>query len=110
MDAIFHRRDILVHHAHDGVAALERIGEESYDAMVLDLMLPGTNGFQVIRELKKRDPKLLRRTIVLTAASKKVLRQFEDAPLVRRVMKKPFDVAELVAAVLSCGTELQTGT
>ena len=38
---------------HTGDAGLERAREGGYDAVVLDVMLPGRDGFQVIRELRK---------------------------------------------------------
>lgn len=38
--------------AHDGVDGLWRAQEVAYDVIVLDLMLPGKNGFQVCRELR----------------------------------------------------------
>ncbi len=37
---------------HDGNAGLERGSTESWDAIVLDILLPGMNGFQVCRELR----------------------------------------------------------
>jgi two-component system OmpR family response regulator len=38
--------------AHDGVDGLWMATEGSYDAIVLDIMLPGRNGFQVCAELR----------------------------------------------------------
>ena len=102
MRAIFRRQDVVVDVAGDGDIALERLRHRHYDVILLDLMLPIVNGFDVIRELKWCEPDLLARTIVLTAASDRVLRNFEDAALVRRVMRKPFDLGELIAEVLSC--------
>ncbi len=42
----------IVDVAHDGIDGLWRATEFSYDAMVLDLMLPGMNGFVVARQLR----------------------------------------------------------
>src|SRR6202165_1971839 len=38
----------------DGVEALWLSGEEPYDAMILDIMLPGMNGYQVCAALRER--------------------------------------------------------
>ncbi|HMA46371.1 MAG TPA: response regulator transcription factor [Frankiaceae bacterium] len=38
--------------AGDGVAALERAGDTAYDAVVLDVMLPGLSGYEVTRRLR----------------------------------------------------------
>jgi DNA-binding response OmpR family regulator len=40
--------------AHDGEEALERAGEQSFDLIVLDVMLPKLDGFEVCRELRAR--------------------------------------------------------
>lgn len=39
---------------HDGVSGLWAASELPYDAVVLDLMLPGKNGYDVLRELRAR--------------------------------------------------------
>jgi len=39
---------------HDGDAGLQRIGSEDYDAIILDLMLPGRGGLEVLGELRKQ--------------------------------------------------------
>jgi len=104
MGAIFARREVTVETAGDGAAALDLLRHEQYDAIVLDLMLPGTNGFDVIREVKATEPELLDRIIVLTAASNHTLRDFDDGRLVRRLMRKPFDIDDFVGEVLACKT------
>ena len=38
--------------AHDGTSGLERGASEPWDAIVLDILLPGMNGFAVCRELR----------------------------------------------------------
>jgi CheY-like chemotaxis protein len=102
MKAVFYRCGIDVDLAADGEAALAKMRRVKYDAIVLDLMLPVTNGFEVIRALKATAPDILDRTIVLTAAADRTLQHFSDAKAVRRVMRKPFDLDDFVDEVLSC--------
>ncbi len=103
LETVFKRRhDVVAECVADGDAALKRLRTSSYDAVILDLMLPGTNGFDVIRELKSRAPQLLQRTIVLTAVSQSTLRDFDDQKLIRRLMRKPFELDDLVGEVLAC--------
>jgi DNA-binding response OmpR family regulator len=102
LQAIFLRHNVALDLAGDGDTALGHLRRSRYDAVILDLMLPGQNGFELLREMKSRDPRLLERTIVLTAVSDLTLRDFADGRLVRRVMRKPFDLDELVGEVLSC--------
>ena len=43
-----------VHVAHDGRQALERLGGEPVDCVILDLEMPGMDGFEVLRALEHR--------------------------------------------------------
>lgn len=45
---------IAVDVVHDGDAALERAQSGEYDIIVLDVMMPGQNGFDVLRALRRR--------------------------------------------------------
>jgi sigma-B regulation protein RsbU (phosphoserine phosphatase) len=40
--------------AEDGVQALEKLGAESFDLVLLDVMMPRLNGYQVLEELKAK--------------------------------------------------------
>ncbi len=40
--------------SHDGSEALSLAQNENYDAIVLDLQLPGTDGLSILRELRRR--------------------------------------------------------
>ena len=40
---------------HDGASGLWRATEGSYDAIILDIMLPEMNGFEVCREIRRRE-------------------------------------------------------
>jgi DNA-binding response OmpR family regulator len=39
--------------ASDGRAALEHVSSQEFDVIVLDLMLPGMDGFEVARRIRK---------------------------------------------------------
>jgi len=46
--------DFTVDMAHDGSAGLNLARRQAYDAIILDVMLPGLNGFDVLRELRQQ--------------------------------------------------------
>jgi len=46
--------DFDVDMAHDGTRGLEQAQQADYDAIILDVMLPGMNGFDVLRELRQQ--------------------------------------------------------
>ena len=50
---------------HDGVDGLWAASEFSYDVVILDIMLPGMNGYQVLKEV--RDREIWTPVIMLTA-------------------------------------------
>lgn len=88
----------------DGETALQRLRNLEYDAILLDLMLPRINGFEIIRHLKCLQPTLLDRVIVMTAASERTLQSL-DPNDVRKVLRKPFDINDLVTEVRACMTQ-----
>src|ERR1044072_8944821 len=45
----------LVVHASNGVDGLWQAAENDFDVVVLDIMLPGLNGYEVLRRLRERD-------------------------------------------------------
>lgn len=49
----------------DGEEALKKISEKEFDAVILDLRLPGKDGLQVLREARLKKPKL--NGIIITA-------------------------------------------
>jgi DNA-binding response OmpR family regulator len=53
-----------VDHASSGEEGLERIGVGSYDIVILDVMLPGLNGFEVAQRI--RDPGITTPILMLT--------------------------------------------
>ena len=100
--AVLNHDGISSERAQDGVEAIARLRRRDYDAIVLDLMLPEMNGFDVLRFLKAERAHLLSRVVVITAASESTLRHFHDRALVHALLRKPFDIAELSAAVRAC--------
>jgi CheY-like chemotaxis protein len=59
--------DFRVAKAYDGIQAWQRIKEERPDLIILDVMMPKKNGYQVCDEIKK-DPEYKDITVVLLTA------------------------------------------
>jgi DNA-binding response OmpR family regulator len=85
----------------DGNDAVHRLRNAEYDAILLDLMLPGQFGFDIIRFLNAERPSMCPRVIVLTAASQATMRDF-DASKIHTVLRKPFDIDQLLTHVRTC--------
>ena len=52
--------------ASDGQSGLNLLKTESFDLLLLDIMLPGINGLQLLREFKTQNPNSPMVTILLT--------------------------------------------
>jgi two-component system, OmpR family, alkaline phosphatase synthesis response regulator PhoP len=83
--------------ATDGLVGLERVRERRPDLVVLDLMLPGLDGYRVLRQM--RDDEITTPVLVLTARG-------EEGDKVRGFrlgaddyVTKPFGVLELMARI-----------
>lgn len=95
------REGFSVFSARDGRMAFESIKRGSYSVILLDLMMPDVNGFELLDRLHRESPSLLRRIIVLTGASQAMVDRL-DAARVWGVIRKPFDIDELLRATRSC--------
>jgi two-component system alkaline phosphatase synthesis response regulator PhoP len=83
--------------ATDGATGLERATREPWDVILLDVMLPGMNGFDVCRDLRRKQ--VTTPIIMLTARG-----QIVDKVLGLKLgaddyLTKPFDLLELTARI-----------
>lgn len=95
--AVLKRERIPADTAPDGKVALDLLQRNQYACVILDLMMPVTNGLAVIdamsRDLVPRVP-----VIVATAAGESVTADL-DPGVVKLIVRKPFDIGKLIDAV-----------
>src|ERR1043165_26819 len=91
--------NITLVHAADAASALKWVRDTPIDLVLLDLGLPGMNGFELLRQLKETPETQAIPVIVLTAWNSKPdkLRGFELGA--NDYVTKPFEAAELRARV-----------
>jgi len=98
---IVERQDIEVDVARDGQEAIDRIGEDGYSVILLDLMMPRVDGFQVLEYMSQNHPEKLACTIVASAIPEsEIHRRFDGS--VFRIHAKPFDMTRLINDVKAC--------
>jgi DNA-binding response OmpR family regulator len=85
--------------AVDGAEALQRLRRQVYSALILDLMLPGINGFDVLRSVRSDGELKDMPVIVLTAKGQAADRQAAEAIGATAFITKPFSNAEIVQRV-----------
>jgi two-component system alkaline phosphatase synthesis response regulator PhoP len=86
-----------VESASDGESGLARAIKEDFDLIILDVMLPRKNGFDVCRELRQRGRDTA--VLMLTAKTQVVDRVVGLKLGADDYLAKPFDPAELLARV-----------
>jgi DNA-binding response OmpR family regulator len=100
------RHQIEIDVAHDGLEAVRKLDGQTYSVIVLDLMMPGLNGFEFIDVLKERNIKTP--VAVVSAVSQQALTNL-DLDIVKLVISKPFDVDEFTKAILGLCAEAESG-
>lgn len=58
VEARMHRAGFNTATAGSGEEAIKKFGEKHFDLVILDLVMPGMTGFDVIEEIRKRDAKV----------------------------------------------------
>jgi len=81
----------------DGPSGLERALGQSFDLVILDIMLPGVDGLEICRRLRAEKPELP--ILMLTARSTELDRVLGLEMGADDYLTKPFSVRELVARV-----------
>ena len=83
--------------AVDGKEALQRIPDEKPDLILLDIMMPTMNGYQVCRELKINPDTRRIPVLMLTAKSQESDKFWGKEAGADAYVTKPFDMDELIA-------------
>jgi len=85
----------------DGAQALPRVAELRPDLVILDLMLPGMSGLEILSALRADPGTSALRVMMLTAKGQGRDREAAERAGVSAFMSKPFSNAEMRAQVRS---------
>ena len=98
-------RDLGSAVAYDGESALEVAREDEPDVMILDLKMPGIDGIEVLRRIKKTQPEI--EVIILTGhgseADKTICMQLGAFAY----LQKPVDIDELSATIKAAHEQIR---
>lgn len=89
---LFAGEGFAVTEARTGREALEYLERGDYNAIVLDVLMPVVDGFEVMRFLRSHHPSALVRTVVISRVDLRDLSRFFPGT---RVMQKPACAEEL---------------
>ena len=91
------REGYAVETSGDGESALERAAGDTFDLVLLDVMLPGLNGFDLLRDLRRRG---VQTPVIMLTARGQVVDKIVGLKLgADDYVTKPFDMAELLARI-----------
>lgn len=91
-------KGFVVSSVADGVAAIEQMKQGIYDLILIDIMLPGMNGVETLREIKVVNPNVM--IMIITGQSQ--LEGFVSDALwagVDGVLRKPLDIDAVVGTI-----------
>ncbi|MGH9457083.1 MAG: response regulator [Thermoanaerobaculia bacterium] len=98
---VFRRVGLDAREAKDGQEALSLIEERRPRLMMLDLMMPRMNGWQVLEHLKDNDLLESIPVVVLTAVGGHRTEGLKENFGVRAILGKPFEIHDLITTVKS---------
>jgi CheY-like chemotaxis protein len=97
--ATFDQDRYTIVEARDGDESLERARSAEPDLVLLDVLMPGRSGLEVLRELRS-DPKLAQTPVImLTARAQAADLEAAEAAGADRFLAKPFSPAQLAELV-----------
>ncbi len=87
-------RGLEVHTANRGNKAVEMVGQQGFDIVVLDLAMPGMDGLETLKEIKAHDPDIE----IVMLSGKGTMRSGIDAIKsgAEDFLEKPVDLAVLL--------------
>ena len=94
--------------AADGKVAYDQLTHHNYSVILVDLMMPGVNGFELLERLQRESPSLLDRVIVMTGASQRSIEKL-DTSRVYGLIRKPFDIDQIVSSTIACAERSSRG-
>jgi len=85
-----HYKSLIV---DDGYAAIEALGKESFDAILMDINMPLINGFETTRLIRKKGNQIP--IIALTAFAKDEIESEARESGMNEILIKPFEASKL---------------
>jgi len=93
------KRGFKVRTAENGEDAMRRLGEEKPDLILMDVVMPGQNGFQLTRAIT-RDPRFVDVPVIMcTSKSQETDKVWGMRQGARDYVVKPVDANELIAKI-----------
>jgi DNA-binding response OmpR family regulator len=84
---------------YDGFTAKEKLSKEFFDIVILDIMLPGIDGFQICQLIKENPAAYKTFVVVLTARTQPLDKIYGNIVGADYYLAKPFSVSKFMEVV-----------
>jgi twitching motility two-component system response regulator PilH len=99
MSELLGKSGFSVRTAENGEEAMKRLGEDKPDLILMDVVMPGQNGFQLTRAIT-RDPRFVNVPVIMcTSKNQETDKVWGMRQGARDYIVKPVDQAELMAKI-----------
>ncbi len=99
MSELLVKRGYAIRTAENGEEAMKRLSEETPDLILMDVVMPGQNGFQLTRAIT-RDPRFANVPVIMcTSKNQETDKVWGMRQGARDYIVKPVDADELVAKI-----------
>jgi len=96
---ILNQSGISAETATNGMEALEKLKQSSFDAIVLDIMMPHMDGYETAKEIKKLENHKATPIVMVTAAPEREAMKQSFASGVLIFMNKPFTAQKFLSVI-----------
>ena len=83
--------------AEDGQDALQKLGEQKYDMVILDIFMPNVDGMEVLKQIREKN--LAKKVIMLTGVNELKIARESLALGANDFITKPYDINNLIACI-----------
>jgi len=99
LSELLEKRGYKIRTAENGEEAMRRLGEETPDLILMDVVMPGQNGFQLTRAIT-RDPRFVNVPVIMcTSKNQETDKVWGMRQGARDYIVKPVDADELVSKI-----------
>ena len=99
LEAILGSKGYHVMMASDGMQGLDELGQAAVDLVILDLMMPGVSGLEILAKIRSNPQQADTPVIILTAKGQDTDREAALAGGANDFLTKPFSPKKLIARI-----------
>lgn len=107
LSAVLSAHGLLVHEARSGGEALSTMAGSKIDVVVTDLLMPGMDGIELTREIRRMRPGEKIPILMLTTQSSEALRQAGNDAGVTSWVVKPVSPVRLAALIRKAAADVE---